>query len=251
MSKGYRQMKQLWISDNFLDQQLFCEVYSGYDDNIINRAYEIWNHAKNLIEQNDDTYSMSDAIWNLRRCLDQRTRTIEENYNLKQIPFLQKPKGYYELLEYYGVARPFIVKNLFSIRNDIDHHDATPPPKERCMELLDIVWYFLKATDRILQEKKKDLFFSKEADDPYFVYFSMDYRHKDQIPFWGWFPKDGLWEQSALSAIPIQVQSVNTKNSLKGDYHKNRDDTDLCVHGYFQIDAVYYPKLIKRCLCEY
>lgn len=155
-------MKQLWISDNFLDQQLFCEVYSGYDDNIINRAYEIWNHAKNLIEQNDDTYSMSDAIWNLRRCLDQRTRTIEKNYNLKQIPLLQKPKGYYELLEYYGVARPFIVKNLFSIRNDIDHHDATPPPKERCMELLDIVWYFLKATDRILQEKKKDLFFPKK-----------------------------------------------------------------------------------------
>jgi hypothetical protein len=33
------------------------------------------------------------------------------------------------------------------IRNDIEHKDASPPSIDRCVELADVTWYFLKTTD--------------------------------------------------------------------------------------------------------
>ena len=156
------------------------------------------------------------------------------------------------MLEIYGIARPFIVKNLFSIRNDIDHHDATPTPKERCMELLDIVWYFLKATDRCIEERKEYVFFAQTPDDPYLLYFYINYRHEQPFPFWGWFSLDQIFKQPLPHAIPIQVESIHTKNSIEDSgFHKNRKDTDLCIHGYFPIDDVNYPLIVKRCLRGY
>ncbi len=38
------------------------------------------------------------------------------------------------------------MKQLLAIRNDIEHRDVKPPSTEKCLELLDAVWYFLKST---------------------------------------------------------------------------------------------------------
>ena len=58
-----------------------------------------------------------------------------------------KNVGALERLEAVGLARPFLIRRLFDLRNDIEHRDAAPPDLDRCLELADVTWYFLKSTD--------------------------------------------------------------------------------------------------------
>ena len=55
--------------------------------------------------------------------------------------------GALERLEAVGLARPLLIRQLFTLRNDIEHNDAPPPDEQKCSELLDATWYFLKTTD--------------------------------------------------------------------------------------------------------
>ena len=147
--------------------------------------------------------------------------------------------------------RPYIVKNLFSIRNDIDHHDVPPPSRERALELLDITWYFLKATDGILEARKESFYFAPHFDAQYFVHFDIDYDDYEQVNFWGWFPVHKVFYQSAIGTTPIKVLSLKTKINFENEFHINRLDTDLCIHGYFQSEEVSYPIILRRCLSGY
>lgn len=128
----------------------------------LKRAYEIWEHARALIENNESEFHLSDGIANLKRSLNQRLQLIEGVYNLKSVKFEGKPKGYLELLEFFGIVRPFLMKQLLDIRNDIEHRDAKPPSYEKCLELLDSVWYFIKSTDYLVRYSTDTLVYMED-----------------------------------------------------------------------------------------
>ncbi|HVI39520.1 MAG TPA: hypothetical protein VM577_02580, partial [Anaerovoracaceae bacterium] len=121
----------VWISKEIFEWNIgpASGNYIDYDSYI--RSYEIWEHSQNLIMHPESGFDLADGIANLKRSIDQRLRLIEKIYNLKSINFSHKPKGYLELLESYGIIRPLILKNLLTIRNDIEHHDAMPPTEDR------------------------------------------------------------------------------------------------------------------------
>lgn len=100
----------------------------------------------------------------MKRSLNHRLQLIEKTYHLKTIYFKDKPKGYLELLEKYNIVRPLLMKKLLTIRNEIEHEDSNPPEIERCKELVDIMWYFLKSTDSIVQIKKESICFDLYND---------------------------------------------------------------------------------------
>jgi len=140
-----------WISKDVLTFDYKVESTQVTNIDRMNRAYEIWEHSRGLIESNQTDFHLSDGIANLKRSLNQRLQLIEDLYHLKSIKLEDKPKGYLELLEFLGVVRPFLMKQLLAIRNDIEHRDAQPPSFEKCLELLDAIWYFLKSTDYLVR----------------------------------------------------------------------------------------------------
>ena len=151
-----------WISNDVFN--LEYETDSSTVLNIVDlkRAYEVWGHARSLIENNESGFHLSDGIANLKRALNQRLQLIEKIYNFKNIDLEGKPKGYLELLEFFGIVRPFLMKQLLTIRNDIEHRDAEPPSFEKCLELLDAVWYFLKSTDYLVRYSTNTILFRED-----------------------------------------------------------------------------------------
>jgi len=67
--------------------------------------------------------------------------------------------------ELFGIIRPRMFAQLKEVRSLIEHHDRTPPAQERCAELAEFVWYFLRSTDNLVQLVPMNILFRDE--DPY------------------------------------------------------------------------------------
>lgn len=115
------------------------------DPNRVRRPHAILAHAEDLLSTNESELSIADSINNLKRAINIRLRHLEEIYKFGEM--FPKEFGSLERLAYVGLARPFLVKQLFELRNNIEHRDAPPPNAERAWELVDAAWYFLRTTD--------------------------------------------------------------------------------------------------------
>ncbi|MED4552786.1 MULTISPECIES: hypothetical protein [Lysinibacillus] len=171
-----------WISKEILNWESYSDSSTVLEKEKGERAFQIWGHAKNLIVNNESEFHLADGITNLKRALNHRLKLIEEIYGFKFVEINNKPKGYMEILEIFVVVRPFLMKRLLTIRNGIEHNDEKPPSYERCIELLDVVWYFLKSTDLMVQFAVNDLAFELEVNDDKPYYFVLEYvRHEQDI----------------------------------------------------------------------
>lgn len=138
--------KRLWLSRSILEWE--PDYHSGtiQDSERVQRPHELLCHAHSLIQPGASPFSLSDAVSNLKRAVDSRLQHLEEIYAFSH-RFPKKGHGALERLESVGLARPFLIKKLFALRNGVEHHDAQPPNLEHCSELADVVWYFLRTTD--------------------------------------------------------------------------------------------------------
>ena len=74
--------------------------------------------------------------------VDKRIKQIERVYDFKSyFPKQHILETYKEL----GIVKGFVIKKLFTIRNDIEHNELDYSDVEQCHDLLDTVWYFLKS----------------------------------------------------------------------------------------------------------
>jgi len=141
----------MWISPEILNWKANGESFSAWDNDNIDKTYEMWAHAKDLLENyKGNKYQLVDAMVALKRTVDFRVRTLNESYSFKKIPIKDKPPGILELLAYFDVIRPLMLNSLTTIRNDLEHQYSNPPEIERCLEFLDFVWYFLRSTDYLV-----------------------------------------------------------------------------------------------------
>ena len=91
-------MEPFWLSPAFLEWPVWRQVGQPQAPGPLERSYAIWEHARKLIEERGaDAFCRGDAIANLKRCLELRTRTLESCYRFRAIPLENKPKGHYEL----------------------------------------------------------------------------------------------------------------------------------------------------------
>lgn len=136
----------MWLSAEVLDWQ----VESGGggklgDEQRVARPYELLGHATQLVQSADSNFARVDALSNLKRSINVRLQHIEDLYRFGEL--FPKGVGALERLELVGLAKPFLIKLLFELRNDVEHNDTDPPDSNRLRELIDMTWYFLKATD--------------------------------------------------------------------------------------------------------
>lgn len=228
-------MEPFWLSPAFLEWPVWRQVGQPQAPGPLERSYAIWEHARKLIEERGaDAFCRGDAIANLKRCLELRTRTLESCYRFRAIPLENKPKGHYELLERYGVARPFLVRHLLEVRNAIEHQDARAPDERRCRELLDVVWYYLKSTDTLVREVGTEFLF--QGKEPWFVECELDYSRHEAARLRGRLPEADVSGGPRPGFLP-----------LDGTW-KVLEDGMRSFSGSLPAGSAEYPRLVRRCL---
>jgi hypothetical protein len=138
-----------WLSSEALNGKPINRSSTSLADTNWERAYEIWEHAEEILRGYPDDSYLGDVIANLKRAVIHRTNHLMEVYALNKTPIKEQPRKALERLEYWGIIRPTMLRRLIDVRNAIEHEDAPAPDRERCFEFLDFVWYFLRSTDSL------------------------------------------------------------------------------------------------------
>lgn len=243
--------KSVWLKNEVFNWYVESRGGSSINHNDRVRAYELWARANELIVENADDFHRSDSISNLKRCLNQRLKFIEYVYGLRQVA---SAKGCLECLETFEIVRPFMLKNLMVIRNDIEHNDTPPPDIERCQELVDLVWYFLKSTDSFLIWRKDDIFFTnlteKGEKTQYGFGMKIDYDLNHEMQMIGWFPENYISEKPELDSSEVEIEIMHSKKEkwTNDSYHDDKLDSDVWLIGNALLDAPLKQKAIKEAL---
>lgn len=152
-------MKNEFFDKLWLSPEIFKLPHGEEDIEFINhsevyRSYEYWERSEQLLRSSESNeFDFRDAIANLKRSVDIRFKLIEKIYNLRSLEQKGCKKHYTDILANYSVIRPLIIESLFNLRNKLEHADADPPLKDRVLDYVDVVWYFLKSTDGICKTK--------------------------------------------------------------------------------------------------
>ena len=205
-----KEVNNIWVSNEIL----FWES-PGAGGKIVEkeereRAYKIWNHANQLIEEAKDEFHLSDGIIDLKRALNHRLMKIEEYYGFKRNIPEYKKIPYLEILDKIEIIRPLLLKTLLQVRNGIEHNDNEPPEKERCQELSDAVWLFLKVTDPILAfqyQVAEYILYNEEGEEtPYFIGVRVEYEKEFQMDIRGNVPTKMLAMEERENMIEIELE---------------------------------------------
>jgi hypothetical protein len=249
--------KTLYISTEILKWDTFIGSWSNVEIQEIKRPYEILSHSESLIKENASDFNLSDSIANLRRALNHRLKQIEDNYKLKSAKYIGMPKGYLELLEEYGLAKPYIIKKLMEIRNKIEHKDIKPPRRDRCRELIDITWYFLKSTDRLLHVVPSEINLDPKSIDlpeKYHLSLNINYSNK-KLGLIGWIPTEYLSNKKSETSFKIICSTIHDGTYWEGkednEYHRDKSKNDTWIVASLSIDNKQRKDLLKRCLESY
>ena len=114
------------------------------------RGHEIWRHAKKQLDVSPTDLHRVDCISSLRRAINHRLKSLTAAYRIDLLPSPRAKRQVLEKLQDYGLVRPALIKYLLEVRNLIEHEDASPPDLAKCHYFIDIVWYFLKSTDELV-----------------------------------------------------------------------------------------------------
>ncbi|MGP9545396.1 hypothetical protein ACT3QR_10390 [Psychrobacter sp. AOP7-B1-25] len=244
----------IWLCDSVLDWSATIESYSYTNEADHLRAYDLWSHADLILTGNANEFDRVDVVSNLKRCLNQRLKFIEHVYSLKKIALSDSPKGYLEYLESLGLVRPYMLKQLMLIRNDIEHNDAPPPNIERCQELLDLTWYFLKSTDSFVSLCKHDFILKKLSDSgdetQYWLNFDIDFEQGHTTMVNGWVPETLLSKEEKQGFMLIELKDFGSKEARWGGSQKHTDklDNDFWINGKLKPSENIRFEIVKRCL---
>jgi len=116
----------------------------------VSRGQDIWRHARARLNDIPSELDRVDCIGTLKRAINHRLKAIQATYHFDRLPTKRQKKQTLEKLQDYGIVRPAIIKELLEVRNGIEHNDTPPPDTAKCAFYVDIVWYFLKSTDSLV-----------------------------------------------------------------------------------------------------
>lgn len=253
---------KIWISKDILKWNTYSQGGSIIEKQFWQRSYEIWEHSNNLIENANNKFQLADGITNLKRCLNHRLQLIEKLYNFKLIEIENKPKGYLELLQRYGIVRPTIMK----IRNEIEHNDENPPDLVRCKEFVDVLWYFLKSTDSIVQIKKDEIesiyYDSDDNETQYWYSTELQNENGLSVEIRGCFPKEITFYNQQANTFKIIIKEKCSKEKftdciksleIASDIISDKEilDTDLFISGELKLEHKDVPNFINIVINAY
>lgn len=255
---------KMWLSEEVLNWESVIFQTSRTESQSFFRAYEFLQHAESLIASNANDLQLADGISNLKRALNQRLKYIDELYSVSAA--FPRNFSFLEALQELGLARPFVIKQLLEIRNDIEHNDATPPTRPRCLELLDITWYLLKSTDSICASRRAsiDLKYGETIsyDSEYLFSVYPQQSKGSEVKFRGQLPAFVISRDEQPGFFQFDCEEIHTKKEMAGRINEIHSDMkslaairlqtmrhdDLYAVGIATLQPHLYKAVLKRLL---
>ena len=202
----------------FISQEIFnwhnMSSTQRYNGENIKECYDYLNHAESLIVDFKDKFHIQDAIRNLKIVVDKRIKQIERVYDFKSyFPKQHILETYKEL----GIVKGFVIKKLFTSRNDIEHNELEYSDAEQCHDLLDTVWYFLKSTDEMVYTANTGIELSEDddiEDEAPWVGIDIDSPKMRDVQIRGKVNKGFLSKESFENAM--EIENVEIKEVDEG-----------------------------------
>ena len=237
----------MFISGQVLDWSYYTENGSGLSDDeeneIVWRAHEIWRHARSLISKDCSEFALSDAVSNLKRAVNHRLQALSQAYSFDALPFPSR-KQTLEKFQFYGIIRPALLKELFLVRNAIEHQDATPPNVAQCSTYVDFVWYFLKSTDSLLLMKVEDVIFWSPPDGQYSLRFIPKFDGSWNVVIKGELPPEYILACAQPGALNIDESSyerpARTHSSVYGRWNPADAQLTDFARKYFELSGYWW-----------
>ena len=219
---------QAFLSEDIL---LWQPEYDGGrkpDASRVERSFQLLAHAQSLVQVGTSELSLADAISNLKRAINVRLQHLEDLYALsRRFP---KNVGALERLEAIGLARPFLIRQLFELRNEVEHNDAPPPTQSRCLELVDIAWYFLKTTEYACRTVPEGVVLKCHAglclrEPPLWVGVRLFKNKPETAEVVGWLSPAQLLDQTGPARLSVNIHTYRPKR----EFNSNNDAVSQVV----------------------
>lgn len=180
-----------------------------------NRCYDYLNIAYKIIREHTAPFELIDCVSNLKRAIDHRIKKIASDYQFKSMSKVGLTQDNLQKFEILGLAKPAIIKTITSIRNVLEHQFKDPPSLDRCSELADFTWYFLKSTDSVCRDVPDSFILSYQYvsgyDSDYWLSFSFGWEKAWQsFEVYGWL-KPSHFDFHELSQAQIAIESLQIK----------------------------------------
>lgn len=162
-------------------------------DRLVQRPHEIHSHAEKRIFLAESDQDLVDAVCALKRAVFVRVKDLRSIYELKTLPITGFPKEHFAQLRELQMIKPKLLETLIEIRRVLEHHDIDPPSKDRCAELAEFCWYFLRATDSFVSKTFDGMFSSfKFGDSPsvYEIHVAVGPRNSWDVRLHGELPSE-------------------------------------------------------------
>jgi hypothetical protein len=207
------------------------------DTTLLFRAYDIWRHAQNHLTPDASDLDRIDAITALRRAVNHRLKSIRTTYNIDCLPSVNGRKQLLEKLQEFGIVRAAIIKDLFDVRNLIEHDDSEPPELKQCRHYADVIWYFLKSTDTLVDLSYDEFRFLHE-DHTQFVEVQVHYSNN-----WGIDINANLCPEYVLKSATQNTVSVTNSKSRR----IKRGNRMRCITGKATLSDALRLRLARGC----
>lgn len=149
----------VWIDPSWLSWEPYWDTKDPVPNDNTVRLYKLHQHACDRLVSDSNEFDRIDAIMALRRVVGMRVKALMESYQLRELGTGAKPKHDLELLEHFGIIRPFMLRRLIDIRNIVEHQDSSPPSVDECLMFADLVWYLLRSTDGLAKIRAEFIIF--------------------------------------------------------------------------------------------
>lgn len=233
------------IVETMLNNNTYFEGSSTWVSENSIKGYELIDHAYDLLKY-DDVYYLSDVISNLRKAINYRVTTLFERLGIENIQFKELGKNKkLEKLEQLDIIKSLLINKLLEIRNGIEYNGISPPSKKECEELIDIVWYFYRSTDRYCNKEPDSLLIEfNDSDD--FLRLDFDFHSRKLLKIDGRLPSIWFSEQKIDGAILLN-NYVNKGVTLS---KTNMSSTAFsCEINVAELDS--YFDIYSMALCEW
>jgi hypothetical protein len=143
-----------------------------------------------------------------------------------------------------------MLQKLISIRNAVEHEDANLPDHETCKLFAEFTWYFLKSTDRMLQQVTESFELEPTKDRNYYG-LTVNYGPENDwhIAVWGWIPRQMISDEDLGGWLSFNLESIESRRELQerrpdttpleeDDSGRGKTLDDVCIKGEMRGPAV-------------
>lgn len=240
------------ITTDFLDFLAGVQIRAVIEPSEWRRGYDHFEHAEVRLATASTKHDRIDIVAALKRAIDVRVAFLAKLYDLKSAPGLRRAKNRFEALVRVGLIRPIMSKELFDIRDAVEHRDADPPSIADCQRFTEFTWYFLKTTDTAASSPALDLMFEYEIEGAgeYWASVARELNPAWDFTIMGWFPEEDVHESPDPTDIIVRVEKYETARDAKdsgiGPDHGafDRKDSDKFLVGSINVPAPVDERIV-------